>query len=84
MYAGILFKGPRWPSPRAGMRRGLSYAQALPAPTKSSPPPPPPSAAGKSDQQVFEELRVWIETEKPSRDDIKKRVEKLRQERTPR
>jgi hypothetical protein len=84
MYAGILFKGPRWPSPRSGMRRGFAYAQAVPAPRQSSPPPSPPSSVGKSDQQIFEELRVWIEKEKPSRDDIRKRVEELRKERTPR
>jgi hypothetical protein len=86
MYAGILFKGPRWPAPTNGMRRGFSYAQVVPTPAPANPsstPAPPPTAAGKTDQQVFEELRVWIETAKPSRDEIRKRVEQLREQRTP-
>jgi hypothetical protein len=85
MYAGILFKGPRWPSPRSGMRRGFAYAQSVPAPAAPKPASPatPPPATGKTDQQIFEELRVWIETAKPSREDIRKRVEELRKQRLP-
>lgn len=83
MYAGILFSGPRWPSPRADLRRGFVYAQAVPAPGTPKPSAAPPPAGGKSDQQIFEDLRVWIETAKPSRDEIRKRVEELRKQRLP-
>lgn len=41
------------------------------------------SATGKTDQEIFEDLRVWIEKEKPTRDQIRKRVEKLRSLQTP-
>lgn len=81
MYAGILFKGPRWPTPQSGLSRGFAYAQVAPAPPPAT--PPPPSAAGKTDQQIFEELRIWIETAKPTRDEISKRVEELRKTQTP-
>ncbi len=83
MYAGILFKGPRWSFPKSGLRRGFAYAQVVPTPAKPPSSAAPPTAAGKSDQQIFEELRVWIETAKPSRDEIRKRVDELRTQRTP-
>ena len=60
MYAGILFKGPRWPPPQsAGALRGFAYAQVTPAPAPTPPAatPLPPSVIGKTDQQIFEELR---------------------------
>lgn len=91
MYAGVLLKGPRWPAPKAASNQasGLSFAGLFvsPAQAQTTAPTPPaapaPSAAGKSDAQVFEDLRVWIEKEKPSLDEIRKRVEELRQVRTP-
>lgn len=86
MYAGILLKGPRWPDPeRSGYNRQLIYAQAVPAPAGGTrpPPSPPPPAAGKTDQQIFDDLRLWIEKEKPTRDQIRKRVEELRALQTP-
>ena len=84
MYAGILLKGPRWPTPQsARLSRSLVYAQVVPAPAPPPASPLPPSATGKTDQQVFEELRVWIETAKPTRDEIRKRVEELRKTQTP-
>ena len=84
MYAGILFKGPRWPTPQsAGLSHPFIYAQLVPGPAPPATSSSPPSAAGKTDQQIFEELRVWIETAKPTRDAIRKRVEELRKTQTP-
>jgi len=84
MYAGILFKGPRWPTPQsAELLRGFAYAQVTPVPTPPPARPLPPSAVGKTDQQIFEELRIWIETAKPTRNEIRKRVEELRKSQTP-
>ncbi len=84
MYAGILWKGPRRPKPKsAGLSGRLIYAQVVPGPTTAPTRTSPPSAVGKSDQQIFEELRIWIETAKPTRDEIKKRVEDLRKTQTP-
>ncbi len=83
MYAGILWKGPRWPTPQsARLSSRLIYAQVAPAPS-TTPARPPPSAAGKTDQQIFDELRIWIETAKPTRDEIRNRVEQLRKTQTP-
>jgi hypothetical protein len=87
MYAGILFKGPRWPAPRTTMLptglipAGFIYAQT--GPTPATPAAPPPTAAGKTDKQIFDELQKWIETAKPSRDEIRKRVDELRKTQTP-
>ena len=63
----------------------LIYAQTTPSPLpkSSTPVAPPPSAARKTDQEIFEDLRVWIEKEKPTRDQIRKRVEELRSLQTP-
>jgi hypothetical protein len=86
LYAGILLRGPRWPDPRSAIDRGkLVYAQTTPSPLPKSATPaaPPPTAAGKTDQEIFEDLRVWIEKEKPTRDQIRKRVEELRGLQTP-
>ena len=86
MYAGILLKGPRWPDPKsAALGRKFVYAQVTPspAPPPSPTPAPAPSTAGKTDQQIFEELRAWIEKEKPTRDQIRKRVDELRALQTP-
>jgi len=86
MYAGILWKGPRWPKPNAksaAHSRQLVYAQVVPGPTAPSTSTSPPSTVGKTDQQIFDDLRIWIETAKPTRDEIKKRVEEIRKTQTP-
>lgn len=85
MYAGILFKGPRWPAPQAAdLSHRFVYAQMTSAPVPTPlPAQRPPSSVGKTDQQIFEELRTWIETAKPTRDEIRKRVEELRKMQTP-
>jgi len=73
MYAGILFGGPRWDLPKAGaLGSGVMKAQLVP--TQSSKPAP----TGKSDKEAFDELKAWIEREKPTLDQIKKRVEETR------
>jgi hypothetical protein len=87
MFAGILLKGPRWPTPRSSEIYGrFSHAQFIPSARAQTPPPAPkaaPSAAGKTDAQIFEELRIWIEKEKPTRDQIRQRIEELRKTQTP-
>jgi hypothetical protein len=75
MYAGILLDGPRWDAPRAGLRAsGVMKAQLVP--TQSS--KPPPTGSGKSDREIFEELKGWIEREKPTLEQIRKKVEEIR------
>lgn len=83
MYAGILFQGPRWTIQKSGQLKPLVYAQVAPTPAPAKPAAPPPTAAGKSDQQIFEDLRDWIQTAKPTREQIRQRVEELRKARTP-
>ena len=85
MYAGILLKGPRWPvSKTTGMFGSFSFAELLvPSAKAQNPTSPAPSAAGKTDAQIFQELQVWIEKDKPSLDQIRKRVEELRLMRLP-
>ncbi len=90
MYAGILLKGPRWPDPKTtGLFSGFSFAELLvpSARAQTATPPagaaPPPVAAGKTDAQIFQELQIWIEKDKPSLDAIRKRVEELRVMRLP-
>lgn len=76
MYAGILYGGPRWPQPKTGLLgSGVIKAQLAPAPSANT----TPSAAAKSDKEVFDELKAWIEREKPTLDQIRKRVEEIRQ-----
>lgn len=70
MYAGILLKGPRWTVQKSGLLvSGIVRAQVTPTPAP---------AAKKSDLQQFEELKLWIEKEKPTREQIRKRVEDMR------
>ncbi len=88
MFAGILLRGPRWPAPKksAEFYGRFAHAQFVPSARAQTPTPAPkpaPTAAGKTDVQIFEELRVWIEKEKPTRDQIRQRVEELRKTQTP-
>ncbi|MFM9938407.1 MAG: DUF1353 domain-containing protein [Hyphomicrobiaceae bacterium] len=83
MYAGILLKGPRWDGKGSNLiQKGFARAQIIPtqgtpaapatAPTKIPPP------AGKTDAQIFQELQDWIQKEKPTRDQIRQRIETIR------
>jgi hypothetical protein len=75
MYAGILFGGPRWDWPSAGVHTsGLMKAQFVP--TQST--KPPPTGPAKSDKEIFDELKAWIEREKPTLEQIRKKVEEIR------
>jgi hypothetical protein len=75
LYAGVLLGGPRWDSPKAGhFAKRLMKAQLVP--TQSSKPAPP--TASKTDKEAFEDLKAWIEREKPSLEEIRKRVEEIR------
>lgn len=76
MYAGILYGGPRWE-----LGTALKKAQVVPGGTPAKPPVDPgitkrdPTAQEK---QMFEDLRLWIQKEKPTPDQIRKKIEELR------
>jgi hypothetical protein len=75
MYAGILLGGPRWDRPSAGiLKSGVMKAQFVPTQSTKS----PPAGSGKSDKEIFEELKGWIEREKPTLDQIRKKVDEVR------
>jgi hypothetical protein len=81
LYFGILLGGPRWPSPKSGeLLRPITRAQVTPTPP-SPPAPQPKGGATKTDAQIFEELKAWIEKERPTREEIRKRIEELRKQR---
>jgi hypothetical protein len=74
LYAGVLLGGPRWDPPRADIfANGVMKAQIVP--TQSGRPAP---ASGKTDKEAFDELKAWIEREKPTLEEIRKRVEEIR------
>lgn len=79
LYAGVLLGGPRWDPPRADiLARGVMKAQLLPVqfvPTQSDKKSP---GSSKTDKEIFDELKAWIEREKPTLDEIRKRVEDIR------
>lgn len=77
MYAGILFGGPRWPTPT---KTGELASKIVKAQVTPSPSPP---AKQKTDKEIFEELKGWIEKDKPTLDQIRKRVEEIRARQTP-
>ena len=73
MYAGILLGGPRWDPPKSGwLGSGVRKAQLVPTQA------PKPGEPTKSDKEAFDDLKAWIEREKPTLDQIKKRVEEIR------
>lgn len=74
MYAGILYGGPRWDAPK------LNRAQLIPGAAAQAPADPGVTKRGATDseKQRFDELRRWIETTKPTPDQIKKKVEDMR------
>jgi hypothetical protein len=75
LYAGVLLGGPRWDWPKAGLfAKHLMKAQLVP--TQSTKPAPP--TAGKAEKEAFEDLKAWIEREKPTLEEIRKRVEEIR------
>lgn len=76
MYAGILYGGPRWDTPKL-----LQKAQILPTPSGPRPPTDPgitKRSATMTEKQQFEELRRWIETNNPTPDAIQRKVEEMR------
>lgn len=75
MYAGILYGGPRWDPP------ALQRAQLTPGAGKAAAPADPGITnrkATESEKQRFEDLKTWIEREKPTAEQIRKRVEEMR------
>jgi hypothetical protein len=74
LYAGVLLGGPRWDPPRADIfARGVMRAQLVPTPPDKRAP-----GSGKTDKEAFDELKAWIEREKPTLEEIRKRVEETR------
>ncbi len=88
MYAGLLVGADRWDPPAAGAVVPKK-AQMMPGSFQLAQVPPPatnkPIAPGATptvnQQELFNELKVWIEREKPTPDQIAKRVEELRKAR---
>jgi len=73
MYSGILYGGPRWELQKASVT-GSGVRKAQLVPTQSAKPAP----SGKTDKEAFDELKAWIEREKPTLEQIRKRVEETR------
>ena len=88
MYAGLLVGADRWDPPKAGVV-APKKAQLSPGSVQIAQVPPPatnkqvaPGATPTSNQQqLFNELKVWIEREKPTPEQIAKRVEEMRKAR---
>ena len=88
MYAGLLVGADRWDPPAA--TAAPKKAQLLPSPAAGSfrlAQVPPPSTAkpiapgavpSQKEQEVFNQLKAWIEKEKPSAAEIAKKAEELR------
>lgn len=85
LYAGVRAFGPRWeprqaavvPASATGFR--LLKAQTTPTPgTASEDPNGPPSIEGKSNVEIFRDLKFWIETKQPTKAEIDSRVEEIR------
>jgi hypothetical protein len=74
LYAGVLLGGPRWDLPRANIfANGVMKAQLIPIQSDKRAP-----GSGKTDKEAFDELKAWIEREKPTLEEIRKRVEEIR------
>ena len=85
MYAGLLVGADRW-DPPAAVTAAPKKAQMVPGPVQLAQVPPPatkkPIASGATpspkEQKMFDELKAWIDREKPTPDQIAKRVEEMR------
>jgi hypothetical protein len=78
MYAAVLLGGPRWGTPRADFNvADVIRAQVVPT-QATTPPSEPQTRSVKTDKEAFEELKAWIEQDKPTMDEIRKRVEQTR------
>ena len=85
MYAGLLVGADRWDPPSAAttppkkaqmMPDSFKLAQ-VPAPSTSKN-IAPGATPSQTEQQMFNELKAWIEREKPSPAEIAKKVDELR------
>jgi len=85
MYAGLLVGADRWDAPQPGVTPPKK-AQMLPDRIQLAQVPPPatskPIAPGATPsnqlQQMFNDLKAWIERDKPTPEQIAKRVEEMR------
>ena len=82
MYAGILFGGPRWGDQQSRTYDGLVLkAQTTPTgatTTVAGDGKLPFPIEGKTPAQVFSELQQWINTAKPSKEEIDEKVKLIR------
>lgn len=86
MYAGLLVGADRWDAPKPPAAVTPKKAQIMPDRIQLAQVPPPstnkPIAPGATpsnkEQQMFNELKAWIDREKPTPAQIAKRVEELR------
>ena len=85
MYAGLLVGADRWDPPAAAATTPKK-AQLMPDPIRLAQVPPPatskqiaPGATpSQKEQQIFNDLKAWIEREKPTPDQIAKKAEEMR------
>lgn len=85
MYAGLLVGADRWAAPAAG---GITpkKAQMMPGPIRLAQVPAPSTSKAiapgatptQKEQEIFNQLKAWIEKEKPSPAEIAKKAEELR------
>ena len=90
MYLGLQLFGWKWPPPKAASRIELqssSRASFAVTPMSARPSPLLAQAPGRTpatrvpsseEMQIFEELKGWIERDKPSLAEIQKKVEEVR------
>jgi Protein of unknown function (DUF1353) len=89
MYAGLLVGADRWDPPKSGavVPKKAQMVPNQPFQLAQVPPPAtnkaiaPGATPSSNQQQLFNELKVWIEREKPSPEQIAKRVEEMRKAR---
>ncbi len=74
MYMGIIFGGPRWVTPPPS-KAGFTLAQASPPKVDNG---LVNKEATPEQKKAAEDLKAWIEKEKPTLEQIKKRAEELR------
>lgn len=85
MYAGLLVGADRW-DPPGTVEATPKKAQMLPGSFRLAQVPPPATAKhiapgavpSQKEQEVFNQLKAWIEKEKPSPAEIAKKAEELR------
>lgn len=93
MYLGLQIWGVRWPPPKptssldSRSRRHASFTltpmreESARVPVQTRPTAPAGRVPTDEEKQIFEELKGWIEREKPTLEQIQKKVEEMRAQR---